>query len=66
MLLKIAWRNIWRHKTRSTVIIVSVLFGIWSGLFIQAVMNGMVEERIKTAIEKEISHIQLHHPEFKK
>ncbi len=66
MLLKIAWRNIWRHKTRSSVIIVSVIFGIWAGLFIQAVMNGMVEERIKTAIEKEISHIQLHHNEFKK
>lgn len=66
MLIKVAWRNIWRHKTRSAVIIISVMFGLWAGLFIQAYMNGMIEERVRTAIEKEISHIQLHHPQFKK
>lgn len=65
MLIKVAWRNIWRHKTRSTVIILSVVFGLWAGLFLQAYVNGMVEQRVNTAIEKEISHIQLHHPDFK-
>ena len=66
MLIKIAWRNIWRHKARSSVIVFSVVFGLWTGLFIQAYMNGLVDERIHTAISKEISHIQLHHPDFKK
>jgi ABC-type lipoprotein release transport system permease subunit len=42
------------------------MFGLWAGLFIKAYVNGMVEERVRTAIVKEISHIQLHHPEFKK
>jgi ABC-type lipoprotein release transport system permease subunit len=42
-----------------------VIFGLWAGLFIQAYVNGMVEERVRTAIVKEISHIQLHQPEFK-
>ena len=66
MLVKVAWRNVWRHKTRSSVIIISVVFGIWAGLFIQSFMNGITEERVRTAIETEISHIQIHHPEFKK
>lgn len=65
MLIKVAWRNIWRHRTRSMVIIISVVFGLWAGLFLQAYVNGMVEQRVSTAIEKEISHIQLHHPDFK-
>lgn len=65
MLIKVAWRNIWRHKMRSLVIVLSVTFGLWAGLFIQAYVNGMIEERVKTAITKEISHIQLHHSDFK-
>src|SRR5574339_134776 len=65
MLIKVAWRNIWRHRTRSTVILLSVTFGLWAGLFMEAYVNGVVEQRIRTAIEKEISHLQIHHPDFK-
>jgi ABC-type lipoprotein release transport system permease subunit len=66
MLLKIAWRNIWRHKTRSIVILVAVAIGLWAGIFLMAFYNGMVEQRIRSAIETEISHIQVHHPDFRK
>ncbi len=66
MIIRIAWRNIWRHKTRSAVIIASIIFGTWAGLFIQAYLNGMVEDRIRIAIEKEISHVQIHSQEFQK
>lgn len=66
MLLKIAWRNIWRHKTRSFVILTAVAIGLWAGIFLMAFYNGMVEQRIRSAIEKEISHIQVHHPDFRK
>jgi ABC-type lipoprotein release transport system permease subunit len=65
MLIKIAWRNIWRHKSRSTIIIASVAFGLWAGLFMQGYMNGRIEERILSAIQNEISHLQIHHPDFK-
>ena len=66
MLFKIAWRNIWRNKTRSIVILVAVAIGLWAGIFLMAFYNGMVEQRIRSAIETEISHIQLHHPDFRK
>jgi ABC-type lipoprotein release transport system permease subunit len=64
MLLKIAWRNIWRSRTRSLVILVSVAVGLWAGIFLLAFYNGMAEQRVRSAIETEISHIQLHHPAF--
>lgn len=66
MLIKVAWRNIWRSKKRSVIIIISVMIGLSTGIFLMAFYNGMIEQRVNTAIQSEISHIQLHHPEFRK
>ena len=66
MLTKIASRNIWRSKKRSLIIIIAVSIGLWAGIFMMAFYNGMIEQRVYTAITSELSHIQLHHPEFRK
>lgn len=66
MLIKIAWRNIWRNKKRSMIILVAVGLGLWAGIFLMGFYNGMIEDRIKSAISEELSHVQLHHPEFRK
>ena len=65
MLTKIASRNIWRSKKRSLIIIAALSIGLWAGIFIMAFYNGMIEQRINAAIASELSHIQLHHPEFR-
>jgi ABC-type lipoprotein release transport system permease subunit len=64
MLWRISWRNIWRNRSRSLVIIISVAIGLWAGIFLIAFYNGMIRQRIRNAIDKEISHVQLHHPRF--
>lgn len=66
MLIKIASRNIWRSKKRSLIIIAAVTIGLWAGIFMMAFYNGMIEQRVNNAITSELSHIQLHHPEFRK
>ena len=66
MLLKVSWRNIWRNKKRSLIIITAVTIGVSTGIFLMAFYNGMIEQRVKMAIQNEVSHIQLHHPEFRK
>jgi putative ABC transport system permease protein len=66
MITQIAWRNIWRNKKRSLIIIAAVIIGLWSGIFLMAFYNGMIEQRINSAISGELSHIQLHHPDFRK
>ncbi|MBN2777323.1 MAG: ABC transporter permease [Bacteroidales bacterium] len=63
-IIKIAWRNIWRNKARSLVILISVSIGMVGGIFATAAMIGMTNQRIDTAIKTEISHIQLHNPKF--
>ena len=64
MLIKVAWRNIWRNKTRSIIILATVAVGLWAGFFLMSFYNGLIEQRITSAIETEISHIQVHHPQF--
>jgi ABC-type lipoprotein release transport system permease subunit len=44
----------------------AVSLGLWMGIFLMSFYNGMIEQRVKTAITTELSHIQLHHPEFRK
>jgi ABC-type lipoprotein release transport system permease subunit len=65
MLLKIAWRNIWRKRTRSLIIILAVTLGIWAGLFICSFMDGFMNEMMEDSINHYFSHIQMHNPAFK-
>ncbi len=65
MLTNIAWRNVWRSKIRSSVVIVSIALGLWAGTFIMAFSWGMSEQRVNEAIDNQISHLQIHHPSFK-
>lgn len=64
VIIKIAWRNIWRNHVRSLVIITSIVLGLLAGTFVSALYYGMGEDRVTIAIENEISHIQIHHPKF--
>lgn len=66
MLASIAWKNIWRNKVRSFIVIAAVMLGLWAGAFILAYVFGMIDQRLKDAIGNEVSHLQLHHPEFNK
>ena len=64
MLFKIAWRNIWRSRTRSIVVILSIAVGVWALSFVLSFSNGITYTYIKNAIREQYSHIQLHHPKF--
>lgn len=60
-----AWRNIWRNKWRSVVIMLSVALGLFSGLAVLSLYQAMMKSRIRTLIETETGHIQIHHRSFK-
>ncbi|RMF25693.1 MAG: ABC transporter permease [Bacteroidetes bacterium] len=64
MLFKIAWRNIWRSRTRSLVVMGAIAVGVWSVIFLISFSSGMVDSYVRNAIENEVSHLQAHHPEF--
>lgn len=64
MLLKLAWRNIWRNKKRSLIIISAIAVGLCCGLFASATMFGMWDSMINTTIDRDLGHFQIHSKSF--
>lgn len=64
MILATAWKNVWRNRTRSMVVIASVTIGIFAGIFAIGLMNGTMEQRVDAALNEEISHIQINKEGF--
>jgi putative ABC transport system permease protein len=68
----IAWRNIWRNRKRSGVLLVAIAFGLWAGLLTSGLLNGMTVQMIRSAISTRTAHVQIHargfvdHPEVGK
>ncbi len=66
MIIRIAFKNVWRNKVRSLIVIIAITLGLSGGIFTASIITGMVEQKIRTGINNEVSHIQLHHPYFLK
>jgi len=64
LIFNIAWKNIWRNRFRSIIIMSAITLGIFAGLFLVAFSKGMTIQRISAALNTEISHIQIHQPDF--
>lgn len=64
MIISMAWRNIWRNKMRSIVIMLSVSIGLFAGIAVLALYKGMMKSRVRTVIDSEVGHLQVHHPAF--
>ncbi len=64
MLFRIAWRNIWRNPTRSWVVILAIAMGVWAVIFLMGFSIGMGNSYVDSAIRLEVSHIQVHHPDY--
>ena len=65
-LIKIGWRNIWRNKKRSLVVILSIILGLYGGLIISSLMITLNSQRMNTAINTYLADIQIHNKEFSK
>jgi ABC-type lipoprotein release transport system permease subunit len=66
MIWSISWKNIWRNKIRSLVVIAAATLGIISGVLVVAIMEGWVKQRLHDAIYNEVSHLQIHNTEYLK
>ncbi len=64
MIWSIAWKNVWRNKKRSLVVIVAVGLGIISGVLLVGILEGWIKQRLDDAIYNEVSHLQIHNTEY--
>ncbi|MDR1683238.1 MAG: FtsX-like permease family protein [Candidatus Symbiothrix sp.] len=64
MIINLAWKNIWRNKTRSFVIIGAIALGLFSGTYLSALMTGWVMDTVNADIKINLSHVQIHDSTF--
>lgn len=60
MLVELAWKNVWRNRKRSIIILTAIAFGLWGGLMASAIMMGWGDSIVNTAINRDLAHIQIH------
>jgi len=58
--LRMAWRNAWRSRRRTAIVVSAVAVGIAGTLLSMAVNYGMVLQMVDTAIATELGHVQVH------
>jgi ABC-type lipoprotein release transport system permease subunit len=61
MFLQLAWRNIWRNKRRTAIILTAVIIGVWSMIILGALMRGIAVGMINNGIATLTGHFQIHH-----
>jgi putative ABC transport system permease protein len=66
MIFKIAFKNVWRNKVRSLIVIVAIILGLTGGILTTSIITGMVDQKVRAEITNEISHIQVHNPAYLK
>ena len=65
MHLQLGWRNIWRNPRRTTVIMMAVIIGVWSMIFMGGFHRGMINQMVETGITTLTGHIQVHHTGYR-
>lgn len=58
-LIKLAWRNCWRSKGRTLVVVCSIIVGVWASLLLMGFMDGLMASRQTTGVDRYYSHIQI-------
>jgi putative ABC transport system permease protein len=64
MVWSIAWKNVWRNRKRSLIVICAVTLGIIAGIFTVGLMKGWVDQRVESAIYTEASHLKIRNQDY--
>ena len=59
ILLKLAWRNLWRHKTRTTITLISITLGFSLAVIFIGIGDGSHQSMIRNAIQMGEGHLAI-------
>lgn len=64
MLIKLSWRNIWRNKRRSQIVVISIIVGVVAIILMDTLSMGMIRQMLENQIGSHVGHIQIHRNGF--
>lgn len=64
MIWSIAWKNVWRNRKRSLIVIASVMLGTTAGVFTTGLIIGWCDQRVQVVIHTEDAHMKVHNPAY--
>ena len=59
LLIQMAWRNIWRSPWRSGVVVGAMALGVWAGVFMMGLAQGVNDARTASALDDYVGHAQI-------
>jgi ABC-type lipoprotein release transport system permease subunit len=65
MILRLAWRSLWRNKRRTVITVCSIALGLTFAIFFIALAEGAYEQMIEQMVRIQSGHITLEHPEYR-
>ncbi|ACY49411.1 ABC transporter permease [Rhodothermus marinus] len=60
-LARVAWRNLWRNRRRTLIVLSSVVVGVFVLVLFDTLNLGMVEQMLDNQLRLHIGHVQIHH-----
>jgi putative ABC transport system permease protein len=60
IIIKLAWRNVWRNKRRTVLTLLTIIVGSGIILFQNAIAKGGHDQMIEDAVATNAGHIQIH------
>lgn len=64
LILKLAWRNIWRNKRRSALTMAAISFAVMAAVSMRGLQIGTYELNIDNSVSIYSGYIQIQHPEY--
>ena len=65
ILLTLGWRNLWRNRRRTLVMLVAIVIGVWAMILFSALMSGMFDEMVRGGLRALPGEVQIHHPGYR-
>ncbi|MBW1722895.1 MAG: ABC transporter permease [Deltaproteobacteria bacterium] len=65
MVIRLAWRNIWRNRRRTIITLFSIGMGLTFSLFFIALGEGVYDQMIDQIVRMQAGHITLQHPKYR-